>query len=134
MPSFIHIDKGAETSTPATMYCFVCRQYRDVETDEEAVKTVCYIWSINFKRGSFSKCSWYVCMVLSKMTGVFRENDVISNLFCLLFQSQLYTENICVISFFMFFFYAPILYFIHMFFQNQFKKYFFKVIVVKQNV
>ena len=42
MPSFIHIDKGAETSTPATMYCFVCRQYRDVETDEEAVKSVIY--------------------------------------------------------------------------------------------
>ena len=40
MPIFIHIDKGAETGTPATKYCFVCRQYRDVETD--AVKTVLY--------------------------------------------------------------------------------------------
>ena len=132
MPSFIHIDKGAETSTPATMYCFVCRQYRDVETDEEAVKTVIY-GQLTSNEVVFLNVAG-MCMVLSKMTGVFRENDVISNLFCLLFQSQLYTENICVISFFMFFFYAPILYFIHMFFQNQFKKYFFKVIVVKQNV
>ena len=42
MPNYIRIDKGSETGTFATMYCFLRRQHSNVETDEEAVKTVIY--------------------------------------------------------------------------------------------
>ena len=42
MPNYIRIDKGSETGTLATMHCFLRRQHSDVETDEEAVKTVIY--------------------------------------------------------------------------------------------
>ena len=87
MPNYMDIDKGSETDAPATMHCFLHRQHPDVETDEGAVKT--YISSINFKPGSFAKCGWYVSMVLSKMKGAFIKNNVISDLFCLLFQWQL---------------------------------------------
>ena len=83
MPNYMHIDKDSQIGTPATMHSFLHRQHPDIETDEEAVKTVIYLSSINFKPGSFAKCSWYVCMVLSQMKGVFRENDVNSDLFCL---------------------------------------------------
>ena len=40
MPNYIRLDKGSETGTLATMHCFLRRQHSDVETDEEAVKTV----------------------------------------------------------------------------------------------
>ena len=36
------IDKGSETGAITTMHCFLRRQYSDVETDEEAGKTVIY--------------------------------------------------------------------------------------------
>ena len=42
MPNYIHIAKGSETGTLATMHCFLLRQHSHVETDEEAVKTVIY--------------------------------------------------------------------------------------------
>ena len=42
MPNFIRIDKGSETSTLTKMLYFLRRQQSDVETDEEAVKTVIY--------------------------------------------------------------------------------------------
>ena len=42
MPNYIRLDKGSETGTLATMHCFLHRQHSDVETDEEAVKTVIY--------------------------------------------------------------------------------------------
>ena len=40
MPNYIHIDKGSETATLATMHCFLHRQHLDEETDEETVKNV----------------------------------------------------------------------------------------------
>ena len=42
MPNYIHIDKGLETATLATMHCFLRRQHLDEETDEETVKNVIY--------------------------------------------------------------------------------------------
>ena len=42
IPNYIRIDKGSETGTIATMHCFLRRQHSDVETDEEAFKTVIY--------------------------------------------------------------------------------------------
>ena len=42
MPNYIRIDKGSATGTLAKMHCFLRRQHSDVETDEEAVKTVIY--------------------------------------------------------------------------------------------
>ena len=42
MSNYILIDKGSETGTLATMHCFLPRQHSDVETDEDAVKTVIY--------------------------------------------------------------------------------------------
>ena len=42
MPNWMHVGKGAETGAPATMHCFLRRQQPDVETDDQAVKTVIY--------------------------------------------------------------------------------------------
>ena len=41
-PNSIRIDKGSETSTLSEMIYFLRRQQSDVETDEDAVKTVIY--------------------------------------------------------------------------------------------
>ena len=40
MPNYIGIDKGLEICTIATMHYLLRRQHSDVETDEEALKTV----------------------------------------------------------------------------------------------
>ena len=42
MPNYIGIDKGSEICTIATMHYLLRRQHSDVETDEEALKTVIY--------------------------------------------------------------------------------------------
>ena len=40
MPNYIGIDKGSKNCTTATMHYLLRRQHFDVETDEEALKTV----------------------------------------------------------------------------------------------
>ena len=40
MPNYIGIDKGSKNCTIATMHYLLRRQHSDVETDEEALKTV----------------------------------------------------------------------------------------------
>ena len=42
IPNYIRIDKGSETSTLATMHCYLRRQSIDVQTDEEAIEGVIY--------------------------------------------------------------------------------------------
>ena len=43
MLNYMDIGKGAETGTPPTMHWFLRSQHPDVETEEEAVKTVIYM-------------------------------------------------------------------------------------------
>ena len=40
MPNYIRIDRGSKNCTIATMHYLLRRQHSDVETDEEALKTV----------------------------------------------------------------------------------------------
>ena len=76
----------------ATMHCLLHWQHLDVETDEEAVKTVVY-GPLTSGQGSFVKHSWYVQRWVKKSVFVSWENNVISVLICLLLQSELYREN-----------------------------------------
>ena len=39
MPNYMHVGKGSETGTPATLHNSLHRQHSDAETDEEAAKT-----------------------------------------------------------------------------------------------
>ena len=43
MLNYMDIGKGAETGTPPMMHWFLRSQHPDVETEEEAVKTVIYM-------------------------------------------------------------------------------------------
>ena len=76
----------------ATMHCLLHWQHLDVETDEEAVKTVVY-GPLTSGQGSFVKHSWYVWRWVKKSVFVSWENNVISVLICLLLQPELYKEN-----------------------------------------
>ena len=76
----------------ATMHCLLHWQHLDVETDEEAVKTVVY-GPLTSGQGSFVKHSWYVRRWVKKSVFVSWENNVISVLIGLLLQSELYREN-----------------------------------------
>ena len=76
----------------ATMHCLLQWQHLDVETDEEAVKTVVY-GPLTSGQGSFVKHSWYVWRWVKKSVFVSWENNVISVLICLLLQPELYREN-----------------------------------------
>ena len=76
----------------ATMHCLLHWQHLDVETDEEAVKTVVY-GPLTSGQGSFVKHSWYVWRWVKKSVFVSWENNVISVLICLLLQPELYREN-----------------------------------------
>ena len=40
MPNYMHVGKGSETGTPATLHSSLRRQHSNAETNEEAVKTV----------------------------------------------------------------------------------------------
>ena len=75
-----------------TMHCLLHWQHLDVETAEEAVKTVVY-GPLTSGQGSFVKHSWYVQRWVKKSVFVSWENNVISVLICLLLQSELYREN-----------------------------------------
>ena len=76
----------------AAMHCLLHWQHLDVETDEEAVKTVVY-GPLTSGQGSFVKHSWYVWRWVKKSVFVSWENNVISVLICLLLQPELYREN-----------------------------------------
>ena len=76
----------------AIMHCLLHWQHLDVETDEEAVKTVVY-GPLTSGQGSFVKHSWYVWRWVKKSVFVSWENNVISVLICLLLQPELYREN-----------------------------------------
>ena len=120
MPNYIRTDKGSETGTIATMHCFLRRPHLDVETDEDAVKTVIY---------GPSTSNQVVLLNVIDMYGVeqnkrcFRVNEKIMPVVtCFVFcSSHSYTQKITS-RYFMLLFYALILCFIVKFFQNQCKK------------